>query len=547
MAGRLLWVPFVVACGAIVALVAAVEPHREMFRTSDQCMACHNSLTTPSGEDVSIGVSWRASMMANSSRDPYWQAGVRRETIDHPKAAAAIEDECASCHMPMSRTEAAVEGRRGEVFKHLPPHNGPFGGVHSDRLAHDGVSCALCHQITDKNLGTDASFTGGYVINPPDSQNVSPWSPQRPVFGPFKIEKGLAAVMQSTNDFEPTESVHVQKSELCATCHTLITKALGANGEVIGELPEQVMYLEWKHSAYLAEEKSCQSCHMPVVAEEMPIASVLGAPRKGLARHTFVGGNFFMLRMLNRYRDELGVQAPSRDLDASVSRTVANLHTSTAAIEIAGIARLGERLNIDVAVRNTTGHKLPTAYPSRRAWIHLTVRDRNGRTVFESGAMAPSGLVEGNDNDVDAGSFEPHYREITRPDQVQIYESIMRDAAGRPTTGLLNGVGYIKDNRLLPKGFDKSSAEPRIAVIGDAKIDPDFADGGDRVRYSIDSVGEGPFTVTAELRFQVIAFRWAENLKAYDAKETKRFTGYYDAMSRSSSETLASASRDWSP
>jgi hypothetical protein len=45
-------------------------------------MVCHNSLVTPSGEDVSIGTSWRGSMMANSSRDPYWQASVRRETLD---------------------------------------------------------------------------------------------------------------------------------------------------------------------------------------------------------------------------------------------------------------------------------------------------------------------------------------------------------------------------------------------------------------------------------------------------------------------------------
>src|SRR6185436_10364164 len=91
-----------------------------LFTTADDCMACHNSLRAPSGEDVSIGASWRASMMANAARDPYWQAAVRRETLDHPTAAAAIQDECSKCHMPMARTEAAASGRAGDVFAHLP-------------------------------------------------------------------------------------------------------------------------------------------------------------------------------------------------------------------------------------------------------------------------------------------------------------------------------------------------------------------------------------------------------------------------------------------
>ena len=50
-----------------------------LFLTSDNCMACHNGLSTTKGEGVSIGVDWRATMMANSARDPYWQASVRRE------------------------------------------------------------------------------------------------------------------------------------------------------------------------------------------------------------------------------------------------------------------------------------------------------------------------------------------------------------------------------------------------------------------------------------------------------------------------------------
>jgi hypothetical protein len=516
---------------AMSAIRAQRGPHADIFVTSDQCMACHNGLRTSSGEDVSIGASWRASMMANSSRDPYWQAGVRREVLDHPSAAKAIQDECATCHMPMSRTEARLNGEDGEVFEHLP-----VNGEHdrADRLAHDGVACSLCHQITDRNLGAAASFTGGYVVGPKEA------SAPRPLFGPFKIEPGMTAIMQSATGFQPTEASHVRQSELCGTCHTLVTKARGPNGEVIGELPEQMPFQEWRHSAYVSEERSCQSCHMPVIEEDVPIASVLGAPRKGFARHTFVGGNFFMQRMLNRYRGELGVLATAAEAERAAVATVTNLQKSTAELEIAGAERSGSRLVADVRVRNLTGHKLPTGYPSRRAWLHATVRDRRGRVIFESGAIAANGAISGNDNDQDALAVEPHYTEIRTSNEVQIYESVMGDAGGRPTTGLLSAVRYLKDNRLVPRGFDKTTADASIGVVGAAREDADFTGGGDRVRYAIDvNPADGPFEVDVELRFQVIGFRWADNLKPYAAEETRRFVGFYESMASSSSEVLA--------
>src|SRR5215210_3313850 len=100
----------------VTAAARLVDSHKDYgthFQTSDRCVACHNGITTRSGEDISIGVSWRTSMMANSSRDPYWMAGVRRELADHPAAAKAIEDECTICHMPMMRYEAKLAGGRG--------------------------------------------------------------------------------------------------------------------------------------------------------------------------------------------------------------------------------------------------------------------------------------------------------------------------------------------------------------------------------------------------------------------------------------------------
>ena len=527
--------------GAVLLLAAsaggalAKDPHQGLepkFQTSDRCIACHNGLTTSAGEDISIGFDWRPSMMANSGRDPYWQGSVRRESIDHPESQKAIEDECSICHMPMARYDAKEHGREGEVFSHLPFDTRKPG----DKLAEDGVSCALCHQISDKKLGTRESFIGGFVIDPPDSKT------ERAVYGPFQIEPGLTRVMRtSTGGFRPTEAGQIRKSELCATCHTLYTKALGPGGAVIGELPEQMPYQEWLHSDY-KDKQSCQACHMPVVAEEVAIARVLAKPREGFSRHVFVGANFFMQRMLNRFRSDLSVAALPQELAEAADRTIANLQNSSARIAIDRLEVNAGRLDAAISVQNLGGHKLPTAYPSRRAWLHVVVRDGSGRTVFESGALRPDGSIQGNDNDADGSRFEPHYTQITSADQVQIYEAIMAGSDGKVTTGLLTAVRYVKDNRLLPSGFDKRTADPDVAVRGAAAQDPDFTGAGHRIRYSV-ALGnaQGPFHVEAELWYQPTGYRWASNLKLYDAAEPRRFTGYYDAMASGSAVILARA------
>jgi len=510
--------------------VAGHDPER--FQTAENCVACHNGLVTPSGEDVSIGTSWRASMMANSARDPYWHAAVRRETIDHPSVKAEIEHECSICHMPMATTNARLAGGHGEVFAHLPIASASTADA---KLAADGVSCTLCHQIGTERLGSPESFTGGFVVNP------TPQGGQRPMFGPYAVDEGRTALMRSATGATPTEASHVRESELCATCHTLFTQAFDGQGRVVGRLAEQVPYLEWRHSAFRSE-RSCQSCHMPLVKEPTRVASVLGEPREDMGRHTFLGGNFFILRMLNRFRLDLGVTALPLELDAAAKATIRQLQHDTAKVAIDGLHVEEGRLSARVRVSNLTGHKLPTGYPARRAWLHLVVRDASGRTVFESGALQPSGAIAGNDLDADGSRYEPHYDEIRAADQVQIYESVMTDANGRVTTGLLSGTKYVKDNRLLPRGFDKASAEADIAVHGDAASDPNFGDLGDHVLYSVDVGGaDGPLQVEVELRYQPIAFRWAENLRRYEAAETRRFVGYYESMSATSSVAVATA------
>jgi hypothetical protein len=531
------------ASGGLAATLAVASPAGaqpaasprlllRLFHTSDRCTACHNGLVGPAGEDLSIGSDWRGSMMANSARDPYWQAAVRREVLEHPQAQAAIEDKCSTCHMPMARTTVATAGGVGAVFAHLAPG---AGATELGRLAADGVSCALCHQIGPERLGEEESLDGGYVVD-----TARRWGERR-IFGPYQVDPGRTRIMHSATELVPTEASHLQGSELCATCHTLYTQALGPDGEVVGVLPEQVPYQEWLHSAY-RETASCQSCHLPVVEADVPISAVLGEPRSGFSRHQFRGGNFLVIRMLNRYRAELGVVALPQELEAAAQRTVEHLQSRSARLEIERAAIAGGRLEIIVRIENLAGHKLPTAYPSRRAWIHLTVSDGGGATLFESGAFDSSGRIRGNDNDEDGSRFEPHHLEITTADQVQIYEAIMVDHQGEVTTGLLSGVRFAKDNRVLPNGFDKATAGDDIAVRGGAHQDADFGEGADRIRYRVD-LGDaaGPFRVGAELWYQPIAWRWARNLRVHRAAEIERFARYYDDMAASSALALSAA------
>jgi hypothetical protein len=518
---------FLAALGILLASPCAGAA--ELFLTSDNCMACHNGLSTSKGEDVSIGFDWRASMMANSARDPYWQASVRREVRDHAGSAAAIENECSLCHMPMAHVQARATGKPGEVFANLGRNAPPAMAA----LAQDGVSCSVCHQIETDNLGKPASFGGGFSI---DMSGKTP----RKAMGPFEVKPPLARFMASATTFYPTAAAHIRNSELCATCHTLITDALGPDGKIIGRLPEQVPFLEWLESAY-KDSTTCSSCHMADVRDPAPIASLLAEPRRGLARHEFIGGNFIVPTMLKL----LGTAMPAlpQDLDRASDRARAHVARDAAKVGLGEIQVKDGVLEAPITVENQAGHKLPTAYPSRRVWLHITVKDGAGAVVFESGAIGPDGKIVGNDNDEDPLRFEPHHKVIEKPAEVQIYEAILGDSQGRVTTGLLHAVTYLKDNRIVPVGFDKKAVGLDVAVRGEALSDDDFADGSDRVLLRV-PVGKAmaPFRVEAELLYQPIGFRWAENLRAVDGREPRVFSRAFDALAGVSWQRMAVAS-----
>ena len=493
----------------------------ELFAASGVCSVCHTNMVDEAGADVSIDTSWRSTMMANSVRDPYWRATLSSEVLKHPDYQAVIEEKCLTCHAPMARTTAAANGDEITGFG-----DGFFNPDHElHTLALDGVSCTLCHQILATNFGQPESFSGHYEID------IEIPAGQREAYGPFSVEASQAAAMQGSSGFVPVESQHVRQSDLCGVCHTLFTPFLDAEGQIAGEFPEQTPYLEWLASAY-ADNQSCQDCHMPQ-AEGGVVLSVTGGERRSpFHQHPFVGGNTFILSMLLQYSDVLETTATRPQFSATIQRVLDQLQNRTATVALENVRVSGGQLAADVLVENQAGHKLPTAYPSRRVWLHFAVRDSGGNIVFESGAANPDGSIVANDNDADAASYEPHYDLIESADQVQIYEAIMGNSDGEVTTTLLRGATYLKDNRLLPSGFEDGN--PAIAVNGSAEQDAGFVAGGHRLRFDVplaQGATSGPYAVTAELLYQAIGYRWADNLGQLSSPEIDLFVDLQETVS----------------
>src|SRR5262249_44661197 len=71
-------------------------------------------------------------------------------------------------------------------------------------------------------------------------------------------------------------------------------------------------------------------------------------------------------------------------------------------------------LKVEVVVRNAPdGHNVPTGFTGERlVWLHTTVKDADGKLLFESGDLDPNGDVK------DAHSLYVHDGQLPRDDQL---------------------------------------------------------------------------------------------------------------------------------
>lgn len=519
---------------------------------SDSCASCHDdpsmTINTPIAEvtrNVSLGTAWETSVMANATRDPYWHAVVASELHNFPMLEDSINDKCTVCHAPMASDYARKEGIDLRLFDKGSIQLGDFQpGIYSmneeDELfnhAMDGVSCTLCHQMEDVNFGNEESMTGGYtILGSPTTDEAD-----KPAYGPYTDPD--IGYMRQQSGFLPQYGAHLSTSESCATCHNLNIEPVTPDGQAIEgstHFAEQAIYTEWLNSEFAIggpQEANCQTCHMPTVDE--PVYLAQGAPEKraGFSEHVFLGANTIMQDMFMNFSDELGIK-PGMDFEGAIARNREFLTTS-ADVTISQGSVTNGTLNFDVNIVNKTGHKLPSGYHSRRVYLHVQVLDVNGQQVFESGKINDNGAIDGVIEDTSPDSWEQHYDVITLPTQVQVYQAIVGNYLGGRTHSLLDGSQFLKDNRLLPAGMNKFAIQQdttlpdSFGTFGKAMQDPDFNSGADTVTYQLPVGISGPFTVSAELRYQPISYGHLKQLftQSEEVPQIDMFRTIYDRTS----------------
>jgi len=388
------------------------------------------------------------------------------------------------------------------------------------------AACSACHAAADSQRGADPD--DGPVI-------VGLWSAGIMAYGsddPFFQAKVRSEVLRAPEHRGLIEAK-------CSACHNLKTPYPVVQGQIVGEdPPEQMILSEWHSgdSASFEDPTGCRQCHLPTEDDGHTAGRPPWLDERAHAWHAFVCANTESLSLLAMETAlQGGDPAP---LLASVDAG-RELLTHAGELELLAATLHDGTLEFAIRIGNLTGHKLPTAFPSRRVYLHAVVKDDRGEIVFESGAMMHDGRITGVDSDEDPGAFEPHHRTISRPDQVQVYEAVMGNTDDNVTVTLLRASQYLKDNRIVPPGFDPATAAEDIRPAGYSLNDPDFGFGHDEITYQLGGLAESRYQVSVELRHQAISYPYLRDLaELSDDPVISRFLNLYDAV-RPGSELIA--------
>ncbi len=497
------------------------------FATAGRCSGCHGhdtmqlAMVTPGGVDVNVADDWRSTMMGNSARDPFFRAKASHEGLVNPGHRIAIENKCLGCHAPLGMHEERMLGH--------DPFN--LAMLDTSVMGQEGVSCLACHQQQPDSAGHYFSGDLHFGFHPNNQGDNS-----ARVYGPYADDEINPAIMTFFVGFKPGFGQHIIDGRACAGCHSLITETVDLDGNLTGgEFVEQATWHEWLNSDYSSDlNTTCRGCHMPRIQDSIVLASEYAflpghAP---FGKHHLAGGNTFMLRLLKQHRNALGIPAYDHQFDSTIARTVRNL-LSSVDLDVQLIDRTSDTAYVDVRLQNQVGHKFPSGYPSRRAFVQVIATDANGDTLFKNGLWDDTYEVIGHDT-----GYEPHHDVIRQEDEVQIYELVMGDVNGNVTTVLERAAAPLKDDRLVPQGFTTNHPSYDTTVIaGVPSSDTDFnhdalnneGNGGDIVHYHLPLNGySGALTVHARIFYQPVPPLWNQEMFSHHSAAIDSFKTMYD-------------------
>jgi len=292
----------------------------------DDCAECHEQHVAE----------WEISNHAYAAKDPVFKAMVQ---VGQSQSEGKLGQFCVQCHTPtgMASGQTAVEfDESSQTFVQDLENLGP--------IAEHGVSCDVCHSITD-------------IVEPVNA---------RAVLTPNGVRRATIEDPVPTKAHESEYSELHGKSELCGMCHSVVNPK--------GALIEET-FPEWESSSFAAQGKQCQDCHM---AEYTGRAAPDG-PQRTLHRHTFVGVDVSLLPPesfpgYNQMRED-----------------TATLLRESAAFDATFDP---ETDRIEMTIDNLAGHALPSgATAERQMWVELIVSDESGEVVFESGTLDSQGDI----------------------------------------------------------------------------------------------------------------------------------------------------------
>lgn len=363
----------------------------EQFFPAARCAGCH--------QDTHAG--WSESLHRNAAREPFY-----RESADILLRTRGIEftRHCESCHTPVALFSGALDSK-------APKQQAPF-----TKLDDEGVTCSVCHSITEARL----DGTGSYTIRRPA---LLAREDGTPVYGDVPDEAILADV--------PAHKRAVMRPllrtpEFCATCHKVdAPPSLNGYKHIRGFSA----YDEWQQSGMSMEAATpyhrrdkrvdCRACHMPKVESRDDRAAKLGV----IASHRWLGANTAAPLFYGQHEQvRQTVEFLQRDVVAADIFAVRNETTGAAAAPLRQRAanplqaRPGDAVTAEVVVSNREiGHSFaPEVRDLYEIWVEFKVTDGGGQIVFHSGFVKPDLFLDERAHTYKAVLLDEQSRPITR-------------------------------------------------------------------------------------------------------------------------------------